>query len=385
MKQIWYILTPLFAFLLAACVGNPGEEMGDGGGNTDPNDNTLRLEVSSPYVTNDGKDQVVFTVKKGSKDVTEESTIYKGYEPMLAPVFSTTELGQHKFFARYGNETTETIIIEAISGLLEVPEDSHPDQYDGFRRRILGLQGTSLGCTWCPMMIAALDEFFKLPTANDFVLVAAHGAIGGDDMINDYSTRAINAAGFNGIPALSMNLRSSGEMLKPVSGDTPVRLCGKIKTKVEDHMKTSAKTAIAAAVRGDGNTIRIGAKVKVNTTGKYRISVWLVEDGISRPGQQENSYGSQLSQYNFDNHHCVLRYISSSNDITGEILGGRETTEANQTVDFFHELPKNNIKVENLSKTRAIIIVTHADSKRYTVDNVISCPMNQEVAFEYNK
>lgn len=383
MKRFWYIFTPLFVFLLAACVGNPGDEMEDGGGNTDPDDNTLRLEVSSPYVTNDGQDQVVFTVKKGSKDVTGESTIYRGYEPMPAPVFSTTELGQHKFFARYGNETTETIIIEAISGLLEVPEDSKPDQYGNFRRRILGLQGTSLGCTYCPMMIAALDEFSKLPAADDFVLVAAHGAIGGDDMINEYSTRAINAAGFNGIPALAMNLRS-GETLQPVSGDTPVRLSGKINTKVEDHMKTAAKTAIAAAVRGDGNTIRVGAKVKINTTGKYHIGVWLVEDGISRPGQQKNGYGSQLSQYDFDNHDCVLRYISSTGDITGEVLGGRETVEANQTIDFFHEFAKSQIEVENLSNTRAVIIVTHADSRRYTVDNVISCPMNREVAFEYN-
>lgn len=383
MKRFWYILTPLFAFLLAACVGNPGDEMGDGGGNTNPDDNTLRLEISSPYVTNNGKDQVVFTVKKGTRDVTEESTIYKGYTPLPAPVFSTTELGPHKFFARYGNEMTENVTIEAISGLLEVPADSKPDKYDGFRHRILGLQGTSMGCTYCPMMIAALDEFFKLPAADDFVLVAAHGAIGGDDMINDYSTRAINAAGFNGIPALAMNFRS-GETLQPMTGDSPLRLCGRIKSKVEEHMNTSAKTAIAAAVRGDGNTIRVGAKVKVNTTGKYHISVWLVEDGISRPGQQKNGYGSQLSQYDFDNHNCVLRYISSSSDISGEALGGRETTEANRTVDFFHEFSKSKVEVENLSNTRAVIIVSHADGKRYTVDNVISCPMNREVAFEYN-
>lgn len=387
MKQFHNLLYVLLIMFTAACVGNPGSEE-DPGGDTD---GALTLNTSAAYIINDGTDAALFTVLKGKKDVTADAKIYQkkgsSFELLPATSFSSTEQGTYSFFASYNGEMSEDIIITVTSGLLELPEDPKPEQFDGFKRRVLALQGTSLGCTYCPMMIAGLTEYAKLEESSSTVLVAAHGVMDGDGMISDYSNAVLKSSGISstGVPALLFNLHSRDEILSVMKSDTPAKVASRIQAAAQPLLATAASTGISAAVSGTESSgfIKVTAGIKVGQAGKYRVCAWVVEDDIYATGQM-NGYPALEGTYDFTHHSNVLRCISSINPITGVSLGGKDECLAGEEQVFFHEFMLTDLKIEKMSNLRVIIIVTRNEKgSAYIVDNVVSCALNRQVEYEY--
>lgn len=381
------LLSMLLMVLAAACVGNPGSGEATGGEGT----GVLTLKSSAAYIMNDGADAALFTVWKGEQEVTSEARIYqkKGntFEMLPSTSFSSTDLGSYSFFASYNGEMSAEITVVVTSGLLELPEDPQPDKFDGFRHQVLALQGTSLGCTYCPIMIAGLVEYEKLAESQNTVLVAAHGVMDGDDMISDYSNAVLRSSGISskGVPALLFNLRSGSEILSVMASDTPSRVASRIQAAAQPLLAAEAATGISAAVSGteSSGSIKVTAGIKVGQTGKYRVCAWVVEDNIYASGQM-NSYPSLEDIYDFTRHNNVLRCISSTSPITGENLGGKDECQAGEEQMFFHEFMLSDMDVKNLSNVRVVVIVTRNEGgSTYTVDNVISCGLNEQVEYEY--
>lgn len=385
MNKYWNLL--LCSFLLVfttACSGNSDDE---------PEGETgeLQLISSAAYIENNGTDQAVFTVLKGKKDVTAEAKIYQkkgaSFELLPSTSFSSKTQGDYSFFASYNNEKSSTVVVMVTSGMLDLPDDPQPGKFEGFKHRLLAVQGTSLGCTYCPLMIAGLTEYAKLEESKSTVLVAAHSIMGGDDMISEYSTAVARSMGFHitGVPAVLFNMRSSNECLDIRTGDTPSSVAARIQSTAQTLLKTEANTGISAAVSGTeaSGSIKVTAAVKVGKTGKYRICAWMVEDNIYATGQL-NSYPTLEATYDFTHHNNVLRCISSSDPVSGVSLGGKTECQAGETLKFSYEFNLKDMEVANLANARVVFIVTQSENgTRYTVDNAVSCGLNSQVKFEY--
>lgn len=383
-----YLNLLLCSFLLvfaAACSGNSGEDELD---NIETGE--LLLISSSTYIENNGTDQAVFTVKKGNKDVTSDAKIYlkKGdsdYEIIPSASFSSKTKGEYSFFASYKNELSPVVKVVVASGMLDLPEDPQPSVFKGFKRRLLAVQATSLGCIYCPLMIAGLTEYTKLEDSNNTVLVAAHGIMDGDNMISEYSTNVLQSLGLNSAPALLFNMRPSSEQLGVFTSETPKNVASRIQKNAEKLLETEANTGISAAVSGteSSGSIVVTAAVKVGKAGKYRICAWVVEDNIYATGQL-NYYPTLESDYDFKHHSNVLRCTSSDSPVTGVNLGGKAECKAGETFKFLHDFDLKDMKIANLSNARVVFIVSHSENGiRYSVDNVISCGLNSQVEFEY--
>lgn len=383
MKKYWSLLVCTFLLTFASCTGNSddGEEPGGETGE-------LVLSSSASYIESNGTDRVEFTVKKGNKDVTDKAKIYQksgsSYDPLASASFSSKTQGEYSFFASYNNEMSPTIKVTVISKILDLPEDPQPDKYDGFKQRVLAIQSTSLGCTYCPLMIAGLTEFKKMEESENTLLVAAHGVIDGDDMISEYSTAVLKGMNLNSAPALLFNMRSSSEALGNQSGDTPNSVAKRIQSTAQKHLQTGANTGISATVSGTeaSGKVQVTAAVKVGKAGKYRICAWLVEDDIHATGQL-NSYPALEKDYDFTKHNNVLRCVASLSPITGVNLGGKEECQAGEKLNYSYEFDLSKLTVKNLANARIVFIVTHNESGRYTVDNAVSCKINGQVKFEY--
>ncbi len=388
-------LNPLFcSFILAlaaSCVGNPGSEeiLCPEEGGSSPGDGKLELAVSNTTIKNDGVEEAEFTVMKGKSDVTSDARIYQkkdgSHELLSSPSFSSTVAGEYVFYATYNNEKSDDVAVLVAPELQDLPEDPEPDRYEGFKQRVLAVQGTGLGCVYCPLMIAGLTEYAKTEESRSTVLVADHISMGPDKMINDYSTAVGRAMGFSGIPALLFNMRTSGEIIGTYGGDTPASVAKRIQTAAQTLLKNGANTAISAAVSGSesSGTITVDAAVKVGKAGKYRICAWVLEDDIFATGQK-SIYPQLADEYDFTRHNNVLRCISSTSPVSGADLGGKTECQAGETLMFSHQFDLKDMDYEKLSNVRVAVIVCRNESgSRYTVDNVVSCGLNKQTAFEY--
>ena len=157
MKKIYSTILPIVMILclamLSSCSGN-SDETENGG--TD--DGILRITADKTAIQADGVEKVTFTVKLGTKDVSNESTMNlilvkeSGEENMDYSVraFSTSVPGTYVFKARYYegksivSENEVTVQATSVSGGVS------------FYHKLLGMQFTSVGCQACPALSTTL-------------------------------------------------------------------------------------------------------------------------------------------------------------------------------------------------------------------------------------
>lgn len=378
MKQIITSLACLLVCLLTACEGNEGHLVGG----TDIPEQGVHMVASSFYILNDGNDRAEFTVYSNGKDVTTspDTKIFQrvdGKNVLYGQTsFATTREGSYTFFAYHGTERTENITVNAITGILELPDDPQPEKYDGFRHRILGVQGTATGCQFCPRVIAALHELQKTDVADDILLVGSHGALGSDPMNNQWSD-LVN--GSSSLPFFKYNFTGSNLG----NYNTVDAVTAAMESEATSLLAEAPSTGISAVASSLQGTLNVTAAVKVGQAGTYKVGVWVVEDGIYN-NSQLNYYPDLDGKYDFTIHNNVLRYISGS-DQAGELLGGEATTQAGQTKQFVHEVSMSNLDIADAQKVRVLVVVAKKTDRGFSVDNVISVALNSQQAFEYEQ
>lgn len=371
--NLFNILTALCCMVfVASCSGNSGDEDTPGtGGNVS---GELVLTATKSFISADGQDATVFTVKKGNTDVTAEATIYKDNEVYSSTSFSTATAGDYVFFASYEGEISAKITIRATEGGTSgVPADPNPDQFDGFKQRVVAIQSTGLWCGNCPLMITAIEAYQK--TDADAIFVAAHN---GDVMANNYSNAVNSFMGITAYPSLTINMNSAYTVGAYGDPDLTVQ---EITAVMGDCMQKGAQANIAAAVSlsDDESTLTVQAKVKVAETAQYRIAAWVLEDNVYND-EQENYY-PELGD-DFTNHSNVLR-LSSSEKAYGDQLGQSSTLPQGSVNDYSCTLNLSNASISSLSNCRVVIIVTAPDGGKFAINNAVVCPIDGTVAFEY--
>ena len=335
----------------------------------------LILSVSSKIIVADGVDELVLTAKIGDVDITHEAAFYINNSPMSGNTFTTEKPGEYTFFASYNGNISKHVTIKAANPALyvSVPEDSQPDKFSGFSRKVLVAEGTGTWCGYCPYMIAALELFSENGSnADKAVIVATHS---GDEFSNAASEAAVSAMSIKGFPSCVLNLNP--EVL--IQNNYPDINAEKINSTVGMELKEAARVGIAAAtaLSVDSTIIGVRAAVKVGKNGSYRINAWLIEDGIN---------GYQSGAEAVISHMHILRGASCVSPIYGQLLGGKESCSAGEVMDFYYEFDTKKFDVADVKNCKVAIMVTAASgmSSKCFVNNIIECPVGEDVPFAYN-
>lgn len=288
--------------------------------------------------------------------------------------FYTDTEGEYKFSARYNGETSAEIVVRATkSENLVMPADPEPDRYEGFVKRVLLLQATGTWCGWCPAVMASIKEYNNSFSDGMAVFAAAHNR---DAMSNNFADKVIQWLSVSGFPTLNINL-VPGETVSCYTNGSDVVTANvdAIRKVVETYTAKDAKSAIAAVVRADkaSNKVEVEAKIKIAEGGSYRVAAWLLEDGILDNSQQNYT---DLTD-DFSTHNNVLRQSSASLAF-GDKLG--DSLPAGSTEDYSCSFTLSSEKMDNC---RVVIMVTAPEGGVFAVDNVVMCPLNDKVGFEY--
>lgn len=350
----------------------------------------LEMKSSAYYIAAGGSDVAYLSVYydgvevTGSPDITVyieengETSVYESTE------WSSAEECEVSFYAEWNNETSEPIVIAAVSGIAEVPDDPQPDEWSHFVKNTLMVQGTSVGCAYCPYVMDALDKFYGNDAYSEYaeqaVLAALHCNVNVADPMSSRDILDVMAAfptAFYGVPSLMFDLNDKSYI---GSNATPALIASYINRSIEND----AATAIAASVTGtesDG-TVSVTAKVKVGEAGSYRIAAWLLEDGI----EYFQYNGTEIEMPSTVTHNNAVRAVSCVSPAQGEYLGGKKDHDAETVVDFSCEFDISTAKVENLSNCHVVIFVTSPNmsgSSTFYLDNAVDCGINQRVGFRY--
>ena len=376
MERIWInwkdncrkALSSVVAFLLVlvmyGCSGNSSDE---------PESEMLVLNATSLLIEADGADVTEFTVTKGNQDVTAAAEILQDGKVFSGTRFYTDTKGEYKFSGRYNGETSAEIVVRATkSENLVMPADPEPDRYEGFVKRVLLLQATGTWCGYCPLVMSGIKTYSDTYSDGLAVFAAAHN---GDGMSNDFSNKVINWLSVSGFPTLNVNLIPGTTISYVSEGNVGEQNAGLIRQAVEEYTAKEAKSAIAAVVRADkaSNKVEVEAKIKIAEGGSYRVAAWLLEDGIY-DNTQENYLGLEGDFYTHNN---VLRQSSASLAF-GDKLG--DSLPAGSTEDYSCSFTLSSEKMDNC---RVVIMVTAPEGGVFAVDNVVMCPLNDKVGFEY--
>lgn len=287
--------------------------------------------------------------------------------------------------SQYWSNYTDDICSEndkpAANDSVPVPEDKYPSKTD-FKRRILLTQFTGTGCGFCPRIINALYQLNHSSYADDVVLSAAHLYNSGDPAYLSSATGLASSLNITAYPRVCADLNKNA-----MTNSTYESILSLIS---DANNRTSVKGGIAvnSVYNAETNTICINTLVKAKESAEFRVSAWLLEDGVY--GQQSNNNIAPLEGVDFDIHNNCIRSAYSSltpYDFTGFPLG---TIEAGKTasMEFVFTLKPNGTGSQNNwnhDNLRLIVFISTKEDTGWHVNNVVKVPKNGSVDFEYTE
>lgn len=358
----FFTLLCAVATLFAACEPDNGNEI-----ITPTGDVNL---AADKYVATIGE-AVTFTVTDSTgANVTAAAKVFnKATYTEVSNPYTFEEDGAFEFYAVAGSSITPTIKIDVVPGIPELPADSDPSN-TSFNHRILLVDHTGTKCGWCPTMMKELREVEADENYHNKFYEAMSHTYNSDDPSWSRSAEVVTShygSLVAGYPSLTFNF------YYPRTAD---RSASDIKAQIDALWKADgADAGITAAATGGNTQVVVKAGVKAKVAGEYRVTAWLLEDGIYAPqaGTSDESYYT---------HNNSIRYIAASNPITGFDLG---TLEAGQTAEYIMSLEISSSKW-NKDNLKVLVIVTGLnDSNRYEVVNLAMCPANGSVGYDYMK
>lgn len=370
MMKIWkYIVGAILSSALFSACGNEVETV------VPVIEGELSFTASSEQLRSDGADAITFAVSvKDAEgivhDVTEHAEIYLNHEktPMASNVFTTQKEGVYVFYAVYGLQVSEDIIVTAINDVPALPADPQQDNLS-FRHRMLLVQHTGATCSNCPRMMESLRTLSQDEAYNSlYHHVASHSYNGGEaDAAYSEAARDLSMAyNLTGLyPMLTFNLTS-------VSVGTDLQ---EIKTQIDQLKKDKADVGIAAAASITGEDVIVNVEIKAAKANNYRVAAWLLEDDI---------YSLQSGMYEswHNTHENALRYAAgkaSQLSFVGDRLG---ELKAGEKAGKVFVLPVDQTWVKE--NCEVLVIVTSADENgNYDIANCALCQIGDTVSYDY--
>lgn len=363
-------LTKLFALLVASatllvgCGGDDDREVKPTG------DITLKADVESVVVGQ----SITFTVTDlEGTDVTASATIFNrtdNYAEVSNPYVATKE-GRNEFFAVVGNSSSDVIEVVVAPEIAALPNDPQPDN-TSFAHHILLIDHTGVQCGQCPRMMSALRQVSETEGYHEkYFEVMAHSYNTNDPA---YSKAAATVSSHfssfivtSGYPTLTYNFFYNRYSTADAED---------IKQTIDNLWSADgADAGIAASTIISASTASVNAEVKAAVTAEYYLTAWLLEDNIyaRQAGRQEEWQ---------DYHHNAIRNMPAGTPIYGESLG---VIEAGATVgkEFYLPITSPDWAVDNMRVVLIVSAKTDDSGNAIDVVNVVSCPGNDSVAYEY--
>lgn len=330
----------------------------------------ITMYVDRTIIKADGSYPAVLKVllmdKKGVEhDVTADVEIYcEGSDALVEdPVFKTTTEGEYTFYAVHGFEISNTVVVNAVKGVGDIPADSKPDNVE-FRHRMLLLQHTGNECPNCPRLMEILkklsdDEAY----APHYLHVASHSYNTSDPAYTSAAaslSKELNLTGY--YPWLTYNLTTKeGYYIED------------IKDSINSYKKDVADAGISAAVTHSGNHVYANVSIKSAIESKYRVAVWLLEDNIH--AVQSGATASWQNMH--ENCLRAMSGVSRAECIYGQPLG---LIEEGGSKDFIASIELDpSWKIESCK----VIIIAVAAGEEYELLNCAVCPVGETISYEY--
>ena len=376
----------LGALLFAGCEPSGNDDNGGNGGKK-----SLILVADKSTIYDNGTDEATFTLYYDGLILTEGYEIYNGEELIEGNKFSSTVQGSYEFQAAYGTVLSGTFTVNVVATpppAPEAPQDTNPSKTN-FKRRVLLTQITGTGCQYCPLMINAVHQAMTGSYGEDAVLAVAH-LWNDNDPAYLYDAQTLdNSLGANGAPYLFMDLNKNYN-----TNYTKAAIDKNIQARL-DEVTTRGGIAVNSEYHAEEGYIVLNATVKAAQTTEFRVGAWLLEDKIS--GKQEvypdpykgtGELIQPLEGVDFNSHNNTIRLADSkatNTDFSGFSLG---VIEAGKTAsrEFAFKLKANgngSATKWNHDNLRVIVFISTKEGNKWLVNNVVKCPKNGSVDFEY--
>ena len=362
MKITKFFALALAALAFVACdTDNPGE---GGGGNKPTGDavlvaNNNSVEINTP---------IEFTVTAADgTDLTAEAVIYdKSHDYVVVEnPFTPTFDGDFEFYAVIGSIITNTVKVSVVPTIPALPEDAQPEN-TAFNHRILLVDHTGNTCGYCPQMMKALETVSKTGDYHTkYYEAMAHTYSNGDPAFSGAASVVSNHHGVSSYPTLTYNFYHTTQ-----SSYNDAHIMGQIDALWKAE---GADAGIAAAATLASKSVIVNTEVKAAVANDYRITAWLLEDGIY--AKQTNATEEWMNT-----HDNAIRQRVSGDDISGVDLGTLAVGETKSTALTLNIIG-NKWNRDNL---KVMVIVSAKNAKgQFEVANVAICPMNDVVTYDY--
>lgn len=279
--------------------------------------------------------------------------------------FTPTEDGEYTFYAVVGDAISNDIKVVVTPTVPALPEDNDAAN-TSFKHRILLVDHTGTHCGYCPQMMKALKEVAETGDYHSkYHEAMAHTYNTSDPSYSVAAAAVTSYYGVNSYPTLNYNFAY------PTSSSYNAE---HIKSQIDALWKENADAGIAASTNMAIKAVVVNAEVKAAVAGEYSITAWLLEDNIE--GQQTNATDEWMNIHNNS-----IRQVATSSPMTGYELGEIEAGKtASQILNL--NIDSNNWNRDNM-KVMLIVSKKGANNK-YDVANVVICPINDSVLYDYN-
>jgi hypothetical protein len=335
----------------------------------------LRIFADKTEILSDGSEQVTFTVKFGSKDVSRDpdmsiTRIAGNAEQTLKPgvnTFSTTAPAEYRFKARYYSSGAHYSDNEVVVVAKSVSQSVGQKNYF---RKLWGMQFTAVSCTYCPRLSASLKNVMSANPGR-IVLSAFHVKFN-ENAMPDPMRLEMNED-FRGIlkhdeglPLFAFNMVKNQTAIVDEQAKVEEALAG---------YSSSASCGVALSTSYDSasRSLSVTGKVTSNVAEPLRYHVILVEDGL------EYTQAGADGLYVHDN---VVRSILATNK-WGDALNSSVALEEGVEVTVTRTMTvDSNWNAENM---RVIFAVLSQKENTYVCANVNECALGASVDYIYNK
>lgn len=284
MKRILNIIGVFFlCAMFGACQGAEGEL-------------ELTLKADKTSILADGSDAVTFSVMLGSEDVTSgaEITCINDGKLLESNVFSTTVAGNLSFKAVYGEYESQpqTVVAEAVPM-------TEPSKYN---RKICIMEFTGQWCSQCPSGLRTLLMYLQQPafTGKTHIIALHDNSSGIDEFAIPVQLDMFREYKLTGYPSVVINMKDKVAIASNAS-------------ELYDYLMNPLKegphcgVAVSSVYDETAKKAEVTVKVAAEKSGKYRLAVWVVEDGLK--GKQKDG---SLEKPDYTHNHVARKLVSDS-------------------------------------------------------------------------
>jgi hypothetical protein len=346
----------------------------------------ITLKCDKDVIKCDGNDVATLTVITDGGDIVKEDvTFFDGDMNEISVTdfkFTTSKEGTYTIWANYKTFNSKQITIKAINAdIPSVAADPKPGS-TSFAKKVFISQFTGTGCGYCPSMNYIMNNAFTKGGMHDMIVIAASHSFNDNDPAFISAPKAGHFGG-TGYPYLAIDMSQ---------GFADYTSADKLLEIISKRYAETAKAGISAnpvfakkVLPGTNGNLEdyliVRVAVKAAEAGEYTVGTWLLEDSIY--GKQDDYLGIKKldNEHDYDTHDNCLRVADSKNGNSwiGYDLGHMK--EGETAVKTFLLRVKNGWKLENMHM--AIFVCAKNENGKYSVNNVIDCPVDTVTPFAY--